>query len=125
MSMSHVCYSQYDSLVIYYRELGADYRFINNDIHRIKEFAFGKKIINDRKSIKEIIFRVEKLKIYKDSTEGMSNGYLLGAYGYRNGQEDLVFTISSFHRLSYKGDVYLYKHKFLDLLFSEKLMQYY
>ena len=76
----------------------------------------GKKLIDSPNKIRSVIYKLNRLKPYDRSMEGMTSGYLLGAYAYKGGNEELLFTICSFRKLNYHGAVYKYETKFLDFL---------
>lgn len=122
----NIGYSQLDSLVIYHRIFCADYGRINNDINRIKDFGKVEKfVIRDKDRIKDIVSKLDRAKQYKGKLDGLSNGYLLGGYSYRKGQEELLFVISTYKRLTVQDKVYTYRKSFLDCLLGEKPPCYY
>ena len=125
IAIPNLGYSQFDSLVVYHRTFCTDYGILNNEINRIKDFGKVKFVIKDKERIDAIVSKLKKGRRYKNTLDELSNNYLLGVYSYRNGQEELLFVISGFKRLTYRDKVYSYKKSFLDLVIGEKPPCYY
>jgi hypothetical protein len=112
--------SQIDSLVIYHRTFCTDYGRLNNDVNRIKTFGTVVRFaIKDPDQIKAIFRELERFPPYKTHANDLGT-YLLGGYAYEKGSEYLLFTISEYKRLTYKGKDLHYKNEFLDLLLGTK-----